>query len=69
LKAAVKANCWTARVQDIKKHWQISFFSEFFFQNCIFNDDNAEKLVLRIRIMNADADAKGDGEEEQVFML
>ena len=21
--------------------------------NCIFNDDNAEKLVLRIRIMNA----------------
>lgn len=22
--------------------------------NCIFNDDNAEKLVLRIRIMNAD---------------
>lgn len=25
--------------------------------NCIFNDDNAEKLVLRIRIMNND-DAK-----------
>lgn len=22
--------------------------------NCIFNDDNAEKLVLRIRIMNND---------------
>lgn len=22
--------------------------------NCIFNDDNAEKLVLRIRIMNSD---------------
>ena len=21
--------------------------------NCIFNDDNAEKLVLRIRIMNS----------------
>jgi len=22
--------------------------------NCIFSDDNAEKLVLRIRIMNSD---------------
>ena len=22
--------------------------------NCIFNDDNAEKLILRIRIMNSD---------------
>ena len=22
--------------------------------NCIFNDDNAEKLVLRIRIVNSD---------------
>ena len=22
--------------------------------NCIFNDDNAEKLVLRVRIMNSD---------------
>jgi len=22
--------------------------------NCIFNDDNAEKLVLRLRIMNSD---------------
>ena len=22
--------------------------------NCIFNDDNAEKLVLRIRIMNSE---------------
>ena len=32
--------------------------------NCIFNDDNAEKLVLRIRIMNSD-DGKNDGEEEQ----
>ena len=35
--------------------------------NCIFNDDNAEKLVLRIRIMNSDenkmqevTDALGD---------
>lgn len=33
--------------------------------NCIFNDDNAEKLVLRIRIMNSD-DGKFGEEEEQV---
>lgn len=33
--------------------------------NCIFNDDNAEKLVLRIRIMNND-DAKFQDEEEQL---
>ncbi|XP_044743832.1 DNA-directed RNA polymerase II subunit RPB1 [Chrysoperla carnea] len=35
--------------------------------NCIFNDDNAEKLVLRIRIMNSD-DGKfgGEGGEEEV---
>ncbi|XP_071838270.1 DNA-directed RNA polymerase II subunit RPB1-like isoform X1 [Apostichopus japonicus] len=33
--------------------------------NCIFNDDNAEKLVLRIRIMNSD-DSKFQDEEEQV---
>ncbi|XP_059081445.1 DNA-directed RNA polymerase II subunit RPB1-like [Tigriopus californicus] len=32
--------------------------------NCIFNDDNAEKLVLRIRIMNSD-DSKGDDDGEQ----
>ena len=32
--------------------------------NCIFNDDNAEKLVLRIRIMNSD-DSKFADEEEQ----
>ena len=31
--------------------------------NCIFNDDNAEKLVLRIRIMNSD-DNKDDEEEQ-----
>lgn len=30
--------------------------------NCIFNDDNAEKLVLRIRIMNSDE--KMDDEEQ-----
>ncbi|KAI0233692.1 DNA-directed RNA polymerase II subunit RPB1 [Lamellibrachia satsuma] len=33
--------------------------------NCIFNDDNAEKLVLRIRIMNSDEN-KMQEEEEQV---
>ncbi|XP_064456621.1 DNA-directed RNA polymerase II subunit RPB1-like [Ornithodoros turicata] len=33
--------------------------------NCIFNDDNAEKLVLRIRIMNSE-DSKFQDEEEQV---
>ncbi|ELU15060.1 hypothetical protein CAPTEDRAFT_170227 [Capitella teleta] len=31
--------------------------------NCIFNDDNAEKLVLRIRIMNTDEN-KADDEEQ-----
>ncbi len=34
--------------------------------NCIFNDDNAEKLVLRIRIMNSDDSKLDGGEEEQV---
>ena len=34
--------------------------------NCIFNDDNAEKLVLRIRIMNSDDGKFNEGEEEQV---
>lgn len=29
--------------------------------NCIFNDDNAEKLVLRIRIMNSDDGKFGEG--------
>jgi len=32
--------------------------------NCIFNDDNAEKLVLRIRIMNND-----DGKFQEVTCL
>ncbi|XP_074658521.1 DNA-directed RNA polymerase II subunit RPB1-like [Tubulanus polymorphus] len=31
--------------------------------NCIFNDDNAEKLVLRIRIMNSDEGKFGEDEE------
>ena len=34
--------------------------------NCIFNDDNAEKLVLRIRIMNSEDGSKfGQGGEEE----
>merc|ERR1712241_526914 len=32
--------------------------------NCIFNDDNAEKLVLRIRIMNTE-DKDDGGDEDQ----
>lgn len=31
--------------------------------NCIFNDDNAEKLVLRIRIMNSEESKLQEGEE------
>lgn len=31
--------------------WCLGFGDDL---NCIFNDDNAEKLVLRIRIMNSD---------------
>uniref|UniRef100_A0A2R9CMR6 DNA-directed RNA polymerase subunit n=1 Tax=Pan paniscus TaxID=9597 RepID=A0A2R9CMR6_PANPA len=31
--------------------------------NCIFNDDNAEKLVLRIRIMNSDENKMQEEEE------
>jgi len=31
--------------------------------NCIFNDDNAEKLVLRIRVMKHGVNDKNDGDE------
>lgn len=34
--------------------------------NCIFNDDNAEKLVLRIRIIVGDDKLGADDQEEQV---
>lgn len=34
--------------------------------NCIFNDDNAEKLVLRIRIMNSDDGKFTEGGDEEV---
>ena len=33
--------------------------------NCIFNDDNAEKLVLRIRIMNTGDDGKNMNDDEE----
>ena len=32
--------------------------------NCIYNDDNAEKLVLRIRIMNSEDGGKEDDEDQ-----
>ncbi len=31
--------------------------------NCIFNDDNAEKLILRIRVMHGATEKSGDGED------
>lgn len=34
--------------------------------NCIFNDDNADKLVLRIRIMNSEDNKFQDNEEENM---
>lgn len=34
--------------------------------NCIFNDDNAEKLVLRIRMMNSEDSKFQDNEDENV---
>lgn len=38
--------------------------------NCIFNDDNAEKLVLRIRIMNSDDGKFGEGRfEKNIFVF
>ena len=33
--------------------------------NCIFNDDNAEKLILRIRIMNNDQKSEMDDTDDQ----
>ena len=46
-----------------KLNWIIGFGDDL---NCIFNDDNAEKLVLRIRIMNSDGGKMGTDDEEQV---
>jgi len=39
--------------------------------SCIFNDDNAEKLLLRIRIMNNELEKQGDdvgNTEDEVFL-
>jgi hypothetical protein len=33
---------------------------------CIFNDDNSEKLLLRIRIMNSEADKGESGDASTV---
>lgn len=44
-----------------------NFFGEDL--NCIFNDDNAEKLVLRVRVMHnnpSDKNDEAEGGEEQV---
>ena len=38
-------------MEQISERIQTGFGDDL---NCIFNDDNAEKLVLRIRIMNSD---------------
>ncbi|KAL0872475.1 hypothetical protein Bca101_022180 [Brassica carinata] len=35
---------------------------------CIFNDDNAEKLILRIRIMNDEGVAQDESAEDDVFL-
>ena len=35
--------------------------------NCIFNDDNAEKLVLRIRIMNSDENKFQEASTDWIF--
>lgn len=32
--------------------------------NCIFNDDNADKLILRIRIMNGEDGKMNGGDDE-----
>ena len=37
--------------------------------NCIFNDDNAEKLVLRIRLMNNDEQNKYAGEVSTIEIV
>lgn len=37
--------------------------------NCIFNDDNAEKLVLRIRIMNSDENKFQEVSVEVMFIV
>lgn len=45
------ANGTSAAAAIFLTHFSSGFGDDL---NCIFNDDNAEKLVLRIRIMNSD---------------
>ena len=47
-------------MEQISEKINAGFGDDF---NCIFNDDNAEKLVLRIRIMNSE-DSKDEDEEQ-----
>ena len=54
-----------------------SIFQKHFFSvtgfgddlNCIFNDDNAEKLVLRLRIMNSSDEKMGEVNIVEVQLL
>eukprot|EP00005_Dracoamoeba_jomungandri_P005646 CAMPEP_0174262196 /NCGR_PEP_ID=MMETSP0439-20130205/12829_1 /TAXON_ID=0 /ORGANISM="Stereomyxa ramosa, Strain Chinc5" /LENGTH=1899 /DNA_ID=CAMNT_0015346859 /DNA_START=57 /DNA_END=5756 /DNA_ORIENTATION=+ len=54
-------------MNDIAEHIQIDFQGDL---NCIFNDDNSEKLILRIRIMNDDEAkyAEEGGNDEDTFL-
>jgi DNA-directed RNA polymerase II subunit RPB1 len=45
---------------DIADHISVDFGGDL---HCIYNDDNAEKLIMRIRIVN---DEEGKGEESDV---
>ena len=48
-------------IEHISEKINAGFGDDF---NCIFNDDIAEKLVLRIRIMKNSDDGKDDEEEQ-----
>ncbi|KAH0863267.1 hypothetical protein HID58_080478 [Brassica napus] len=70
----VKISSWLLRIElnremmvdkklsmaDIAEKINLEFDDDL---TCIFNDDNAEKLILRIRIMN-DEGAKGEAQDE-----
>lgn len=61
-----KVNCFTDKkltMEQIAEKINAGFGDDL---NCIFNDDNAEKLVLRIRIMNSDDGKFGEGADEDV---
>ncbi len=54
---------------DIAEHIHLDFGGDL---NCIYNYDNAEKLILRIRIMNDEANKQPDEENsgnEDVLLL